>query len=307
MAQNVRENRNLYIGGSDIPIIMGISPFKKRFDLLLEKAGLKENDFEGNDYTEFGNIIEPMIRTHINKIYNRRFREDKFINGNKRCHVDGADETTILEVKSTSQIKNELEDYMIYLVQLLFYMNESKREDGVLAVYERPKNFDLEQVIFEDMRLTIFENIRLEDYEDLVEKIYQAIDQFEIDLEKVKENPFITEEELQPKEIIELSSKVLQLENDLKDYELKKKQYEEMKNQLFETMTKYNCKTWRTNNNVLFTKVDGSEDTTEIVKEFNQAKFEEDFPDLYEKYIEEKTKTKKGRKGYLKITMPKVK
>ena len=50
--QDVRIDRNLYIGGSDIPIIMGISPFKKRFDLLLEKAGLKENDFDGNQYTE---------------------------------------------------------------------------------------------------------------------------------------------------------------------------------------------------------------------------------------------------------------
>ena len=28
--QNVTEDRNKYIGGSDIPVIMGISPFKKR-------------------------------------------------------------------------------------------------------------------------------------------------------------------------------------------------------------------------------------------------------------------------------------
>ena len=307
MAQNVREDRNLYIGGSDIPIIMGLSPFKKRFDLLLEKAGIKENDFEGNAYTEFGNIIEPVIRHYINKHYNRNFKENKFINGNRRSHVDGDDGITILEIKSTSQIKEELKEYMYYLVQLLFYMNESERDDGMLAIYERPKDFDLENVIFEDIRLSVFENIKLEDHKDLVDKIYQEVDKFLEDLEKVKANPFITEEELQPKEIIELSSKVLQLENDLKAYEEIKKQYEEMKNQLFETMTKYNCKTWKTNNNVLFTKVDGSEDTTEIVKEFNQDKFKEENQELYEKYIEEKTKTKKGRKGYLKITMPKVK
>ena len=46
--QNVRVDREKYIGGSDIPIIMGISQFKTRFDLLLEKAGLKENTFDGN-------------------------------------------------------------------------------------------------------------------------------------------------------------------------------------------------------------------------------------------------------------------
>ena len=44
MQKSVKEDREKYIGGSDIPIIMGISPFKSRFDLLLEKAELKDND-----------------------------------------------------------------------------------------------------------------------------------------------------------------------------------------------------------------------------------------------------------------------
>ena len=51
---DVTIDRDKYIGGSDIPIIMGISPFKSRFDLLLEKAGYLENDFKGNEYTEYG-------------------------------------------------------------------------------------------------------------------------------------------------------------------------------------------------------------------------------------------------------------
>ena len=34
----VRDERWRYIGGSDIPAIMGISPFKTRFQLLQEKA-----------------------------------------------------------------------------------------------------------------------------------------------------------------------------------------------------------------------------------------------------------------------------
>ena len=65
--QNVKVDRDKYIGGSDIPIIMGISQFKTRFELLLEKAGLKENTFDGNEYTEYGNIMEPKIRDYINK------------------------------------------------------------------------------------------------------------------------------------------------------------------------------------------------------------------------------------------------
>ena len=77
--QDVKVDREKYIGGSDIPIIMGISHFKTRFDLLLEKAKLKENDFDGNDYTEYGNTMEPKIRQYINVLFKRDFKEDKLI------------------------------------------------------------------------------------------------------------------------------------------------------------------------------------------------------------------------------------
>ena len=42
---DVAEGRDKYIGGSDIPVIMGLSPFKTRWQLLLEKAGLEESSF----------------------------------------------------------------------------------------------------------------------------------------------------------------------------------------------------------------------------------------------------------------------
>ena len=73
MQKSVNEDRDKYIGGSDIPIIMGISPFKTRFDLLLEKAGLKENDFTGNEYTEYGNVMESKIRDYVNKLTKKKW------------------------------------------------------------------------------------------------------------------------------------------------------------------------------------------------------------------------------------------
>ena len=51
---NVLINRDKYIGGSDISAIMGISPFKTRWEVLQEKAGLLESEFTGNKYTEYG-------------------------------------------------------------------------------------------------------------------------------------------------------------------------------------------------------------------------------------------------------------
>ena len=63
---DVSQDRNKYIGGSDLPVICGISKFKSRYQLLLEKAGLAEDTFCGNRYTEYGHYIEPFIRDHIN-------------------------------------------------------------------------------------------------------------------------------------------------------------------------------------------------------------------------------------------------
>ena len=62
MEYDVTIDRDKYIGGSDIPATMGISPFKTRWDLLQEKAGLKADEFTGNQYTEYGKIMEPQIR-----------------------------------------------------------------------------------------------------------------------------------------------------------------------------------------------------------------------------------------------------
>lgn len=194
--QDVRTDRNKYIGGSDIPIIMNISPFKKRFDLLLEKADLLENEFEGNIYTEYGNILEPKIREYINKLKNTNYIEYKKIDGNIRCHLDGFNEVSVLEIKTTSQVRKKVSSYKKYLVQLLFYMQTMKVDKGVLAVYERPRDFCEE---FHEERLQVFD-IDIKDYEELLKDINADVKRFIEDLEKVKENPFIEEWELEEME-----------------------------------------------------------------------------------------------------------
>ena len=96
--QDVKVDRNKYIGGSDIPTIMNINPFKKRFNLLLAKADLIHDDFDGNEYTEYGNILEPQIRNYCSEYFDTIFREDKLIVGDLRSHVVGYDGMQILEI-----------------------------------------------------------------------------------------------------------------------------------------------------------------------------------------------------------------
>lgn len=297
--QAVTIDRDKYIGGSDIPIIMGISPFKTRFDLLLEKAGLKDNDFTGNEYTEFGNILEPKIRDFINENREDKFEEGKYIENDIRCHTDGINSEMVLEIKTTSQIHEKVEDYKVYLVQLLFYMEYTKRKHGKLAVYERPDDFNKE---FDVKRLTQYD-IRLEDFKDLVDKINKAVEQFRIDLAKVKENPFITEEELLPIDLTELSNKVVALENKLAEMKQIEAQAKEFKAQLKDAMENSNIKKWDTPNGVKITLVADGED--KVVRKFNEQLFKDNNLDLWDEYSEDVVQ--KGKTGYVKITLPKEK
>ena len=295
--QAVTIDRDKYIGGSDIPIIMGISPFKKRFDLLLEKAGLKEDDFTGNEYTEYGNIMEPKIRDFINESFSMEFVEGKHINGDIRCHTDGETENCILEIKTTSQIHENVDDYKGYLVQLLFYMQETKRKIGYLAVYIRPENFNDN---FENERLKVF-RIKIKEYNDLLEQINKAVEQFRIDLAKVKANPFITEEELLPTDLTELSNKVVALENQLAKMKKVEAQAKDLKTQLKAAMEKAGTKTWETPNGTKITLVPDGED--KVIKKFNEKLFKDNNLDLWDEYSEEVVQ--KGKAGYIKITLPK--
>ena len=101
---DVSEDRSKYIGGSDIAVIMGISTFKRRWDLLLEKAGLKEDNFPGNLFTEYGHIMEPKIRDYINQSEEVAFVPSRVVNGDIRCHTDGFNGECVLEVKTTSNV-----------------------------------------------------------------------------------------------------------------------------------------------------------------------------------------------------------
>ena len=297
--QAVTIDRDKYIGGSDIPIIMGISPFKTRLDLLLEKAGLKENDFTGNEYTEYGNIMEPKIREHLNLTAGAgfEFKEYKKVNGDIRCHLDGYNEHEVLEIKTTSQIYDNVRDYKVYLVQLLFYMFNVDCENGLLAVYERPKDFNEK---FDSKRLKLF-SIELSGYKDLLEQINKAVELFRIDLAKVKENPFITEEELLPVDLTELSNKVVALENEISETKKKEVQLKDLKAQLKSAMEKNNIKTWETPNGVKITLVPDGKD--KVVRKFNEQLFKENNLDLWDEYSEKVIQ--KGKSGYVKITLPK--
>lgn len=297
--QDVTKDRDKYIGGSDVPIIMGLSPFKTRWQLLQEKAGIVESTFAGNEYTEYGNVMEPKIRDYINKEYNMHFVEDKDISGFMRYHYDGLDEKkrSVLEIKTTSQIHDDISGYKKYLVQLLTGVKIADMGFGILAVYERPEDFDEE---FDANRLTLFD-VRLADYVSLLTDIANACQCFWDDLTALKENPFMTEEDLQPFPVIAEAQIVCQFEEQLAVYKDIERQCKAAKEQLKNAMEAYNVKTWTTPNGTKITLVPDGEDKT--VREFDLKRFEKENSALMQPYMVDKVK--KGRPGYVKITLPK--
>jgi putative phage-type endonuclease len=307
MQASVKEDRQKWIGGSDIPIIMGISPFTTRFDLLLFKAGLQDNDFEGNEYTEYGNVMEDVIRDYINLDYEKdQFKETKYEyrESGVRCHLDGENKHQVLEIKTTSQIHEEIKDYKVYIVQLLFYMEKVGKTKGILAVYERDEDFKdktPEQWVkdFDPKRIHTYD-VDINDYQELLESINMAVIKFKEDLEKVKENPLITEEELLPIQIQDITHQLEVIENQIVAFKDLNEKEKELKQTLFEAMDKYGIKTWENPSKTMqITRVDSTPDKVEMV--FNEDKLKEEQPVLYSTYCEEKIK--KGKSGYVKITL----
>ncbi|KRN88709.1 hypothetical protein IV53_GL000676 [Ligilactobacillus ceti DSM 22408] len=272
---------------------------------MKEKAGFSKNTFKGNEYTEYGNILEPMIRDYINEEFRKSspFKEGYFIGDLSpnetdklkfRCNVDGINDSEILEIKTTSNIKSDIKDYKYYLVQLLFYMINAKKEKGMLAIYERT-TFNIPKQIDKD-KLKIY-HIDLKDYQKLATEILESVDKFQEDLIALKNNPEMTDEDFINPIIVDNSKKVIALENKLKGLKEVEQELKKTKEDLFEAMKKYNVKKWKTSNGVTISRVDETTSQREVI---DTKKLKADEPTIYNKYMEVKTSK---RKGYVRIAI----
>ena len=293
----VTKDREKFIGGSDLAGIMGLSPFIDRWTLLQQKAGLKERDFFGNEYTRYGDELEPIVRDYINEKYCRDFEPAVKIDGDLRGNCDGLDEGGLLEIKTTSHVYDTLDGYKGYLVQILFYMKIFNVQHAMLAVYHRNEDFSTD---FDPSRLQVIP-IDIKDHLDTMDEVEQAIDMFRKDLQELKENPLLCEEDFMPNEIVEVTGKIIELENQLAAYKQMEAELKEFKAKLKAAMEEYGIKTWRLYDNTKITLVPDGEDKE--VEEIDIKALQKDHPELFGEgsgYV--KRKRKKGRSGYVRIT-----
>ena len=293
----VTKDREKFIGGSDLAGIMGLSPFIDRWTLLQQKAGLKERDFFGNEYTRYGDELEPIVRDYINEKYCRDFEPAVKIDGDLRGNCDGIDEGGLLEIKTTSHVYDTLDGYKGYLVQILFYMKIFNVQHAMLAVYHRNEDFSTD---FDPSRLQVIP-IDIKDHLDTMDEVEQAIEMFRKDLSELRENPLLCEEDFMPNEIVEVTGKIIELENQLAAYKQMEAELKEFKSKLKAAMEEYGIKTWRLYDNTKITLVPDGEDKE--VEEIDLKALQKDHPELFgegSKYV--KRKLKKGRAGYVRIT-----
>lgn len=299
---DVSQDRDKYIGGSDIPAILGISKFTTRWQLLLEKAGLVERPIISTRYTEYGHIIEPQIRDYINLVRQTNFQPNRVINGDIRYHSDGFNGKAVLEVKSTSDIYSTVDGYKVYLVQLLKGMEENKVTEGILAVYDRPEDLN---PVFDPQRLQVFD-VKMEDYTNLLAYENREIDKFRADLERLKENPLLSEQDFLPigNDLVAIANKVVAFENQLTAMKEIEQKLKDAKKQLFNEMLKHNVKSWSSPNGTKITRVDDVPAGTKTVTEFDAEAFKTENPAIYQRYVRKVEKKTNARSGFVRITMP---
>ena len=307
--ENVTENRNKYLGGSDLPALFNVSPFKDCFTLAREKAGVIPATFNGNEYTRYGQLLEPQIRDYINSIYELKFKENTNINEELglRSNCDGLDKEAglLLEIKTNAGDKTTYEDVYDYILQMQMYMFQFNVEKGYLVQYKRPENFwsglnyetqhtdDYFNQEFDPERISVME-IKRDD--KLIQQILSKAEKFWSDVERLKENPNMTEEEFYFNDkLVEYNNtinKLSVLEKELarlKDIEKETKTQREI---LYELMHNVGVKTIVTNN-LMITKINPT--TSEKI---DSKKLKEELPEIAKKYNKIT-----NVKGYVKITV----
>ena len=308
---NVTIDRHKYTGGSDLPTILGLNAKygKSIFEFAKEKAGIIPSSFNGNQFTKYGQLMEPVIRDYINSIYQANYLEDTVIDTvrNYRGNTDGIDrnaEYPILEVKTFGE---ELDvDY--YTPQCQFYMETFNQDKCLLVGYKRPSDFysgfdyDLESddsyfnLEFDENRIVTHV---IERDTVLWSKIEERINAFKNAVGMLRDNNEMTEEEFNNifygTDLVVMSNKLATLETQLNNFKELEKEYKTAKEKLYKIFDEKGIKSFETDN-IKITKVEPtSYDTVSV----DTAKLKENEPEVYEAYKMVKTT---NRKGYVLIT-----
>jgi len=199
---NVETNRHLYIGGSDLPTILKMNNKygKSIIQFAKEKLKIIPTEFKGNEYTRYGQFMEPQVRDYINSMFGYDFKEDSIIDNTRmyRGNCDGIDRNKkmLLEVKTFG---SKL-DIKYYEPQCQFYMELFDIEECLLVGYKRPSDFytgidfsidnsaEFFDLDFKEENVVIY---KLKRNREMFEKIEVEINKFKYLLDALREEEIL--------------------------------------------------------------------------------------------------------------------
>lgn len=134
------------IGGSDASVIMGKNPYRSILQLWEEKTGKLRVTDEGNEYTYWGNVMEPIIRKEFMNRTGLKVRQKHAMIFHKDypylfADVDGIvtderGEKCIFEAKTASQYKAEQWEDGVpeeYILQVQHYLEVCGMDKAYIA------------------------------------------------------------------------------------------------------------------------------------------------------------------------------
>jgi len=318
--KNVVLQRKKYIGGSDLPNLLGLNEIKypqgdSLFTFAKKKMKLIPNEFKGNPYTKYGQLMEPIIREYLNATNGTNYVEATCIDEDllQRGNTDGIDENTteypaMIEVKTFGEAKGL--DIPYYTPQGRFYMERWNQDEIAFVGYPRPENFytgvdyDLENgdeffdLSFDPDKLVIEVVHRDADEWNKIQSRITAFQNACIELEK---NPDMTLDQwnvlFYGKDIVKKQNALIKLEDQLVGFKQLKTKHDEAKAQLLEQFDKYGVKTLDTGR-VRITRVQ-SDTTTKLV--LDEKKLEKKHPKIVKEFTTKKKITK--GKDYLLVNV----
>lgn len=270
------------IGGSDIAAIMGVNEYRTPFQVWFDKTS-EVKSFEGNERTEAGNILEPVILNQFaSKTLIRLSKpQDKFVHKVLDyciCFVDniGNEGAYVVSAKNTGKEIDQFFLPLTWTLQLNWEMGLSEINEGYITWLSKGWDFGHSKIAFDadlfDEQLQhakyFWENYVLTNIapppinsSDIVSRIVPKA---------------ITKEA--PPELLEVIGNLREVKAKIKDLEKEKDKYDEaIKMHLVEADTlMYGSKiiaTWKQNK-------DG--------KEFDKKALEETYPEVYNEFVKEK-------------------
>ena len=105
------EFRKSHIGGSDSPVIMGVSPYCTPYQLWQEKLGIKKR--AKTESMNYGNTMEPFIRDKFNEMYDCKVEPVVLIHPTIKwmmASLDGLDEKNgiAVEIKTANKEDHDM-------------------------------------------------------------------------------------------------------------------------------------------------------------------------------------------------------